>query len=99
MDFGISQRSLELLRLALRRFPEIKNLRVFGSRAMGNYKNGSDIDLAIMDPVDGETAQRFSTLVNEELPIPYRVDIVVYDRLENQALKDHIREKGLPFEL
>jgi predicted nucleotidyltransferase len=90
---------MELLRSALRRFPEIRHLRVFGSRAMGNYKIGSDIDIAIMDPVEEKTVNRLSTLVNEELPIPYRVDIVVYERLENQALKDHIREKGLPFEL
>jgi uncharacterized protein len=93
--FGLSRRIIELLTGALARFPQVKEAQIFGSRSMGNFKNGSDIDIAIYGPeLDEATVRRISTLFNEELPIPHRVDVVWYEGCENEELKAHIREHG-----
>ncbi|MGA2545254.1 MAG: nucleotidyltransferase domain-containing protein [Rectinemataceae bacterium] len=96
--FGLSRRMIELLTGALARFPQIVDARIFGSRSMGNFKNGSDIDMAIFGPeLDEPTVRRLSTLLNEELPIPHRVDVVWYDACDNEELKAHIRAHGRRF--
>ncbi len=47
---GLTQRDAEIIKEVLQGFPELKDVRVFGSRALGTYKPGSDLDLVIMDP-------------------------------------------------
>ena len=77
--FGLSRRMMELLVGALARFPQIAEARIFGSRSMGNFKAGSDIDLALFGPeLDEATVRKLSVLLNEELPIPHHVDVVWY---------------------
>jgi uncharacterized protein len=96
--FGISNRSYEYLRQTFENYPEIKEVLVFGSRAKGNYRNGSDIDLAIKVQKNGlKLALDISGILNERLPIPYHVDVVSYDDLENLELKSHIDRVGKAF--
>ncbi len=47
MNHGLWQRDIEEIVQANRRFPEIEEVLLFGSRAKGNYKLGSDVDIAI----------------------------------------------------
>ncbi|HED38187.1 MAG TPA: nucleotidyltransferase domain-containing protein [Ignavibacteria bacterium] len=94
-DFGISDKSYALMVESLQQFPEIEKVYIFGSRAMGNYKKGSDIDLAIVgENIDFETTSRLHGKLNEALPIPYFVDVVDFNTIENQALKKHILTEG-----
>jgi len=93
--FGLSSRILELLIAGIERFPEIEEAKICGSRAMGNFKNGSDIDIALFGAgVDETVARRLSTLLNEELPIPHHVDVVAFNCCTNEALKKHIVQYG-----
>ena len=97
-SFGIYEKSYLLLLNTFGSFPEIEKVAIYGSRAMGNYKKGSDIDLAIMGKlVNYQTVVRLSAKLNEELPIPYFVDILDYKSLENQKLKKHIDQEGIVF--
>ncbi|WP_069800151.1 nucleotidyltransferase domain-containing protein [Tepidibacillus sp. HK-1] len=76
---------------ALSRWPEIEKASIFGSRAMGNYKNGSDVDLVIYgSQLTQEIINHLSVLLNEELPLPYYFDIIHYETLKHRPLKDHI---------
>ena len=50
--YGITPRSYQELISAISKFPEIKKVKIFGSRVMGNYKKGSDIDIAIYGNID-----------------------------------------------
>lgn len=94
--FGITERSLKLLFDAMSAHPEIEEVILFGSRAKGNYRRGSDIDLAIKgNECNAELALKLSGYVNEELPIPYHVDIVDYGSIAHQELKDHIDRVGI----
>ncbi len=96
MAFGFSQQDQEHLRSALRKFPEIEQAIIFGSRAMGNNKKGSDVDLAIAGKnITSTTAIRLRSLLNEELPLPYFFDVVVYEKITNDKLKRHIDEHGV----
>ena len=95
-DVGLSPFVLEMLEKAFLRFPEIEKVLIFGSRASGSYRPGSDIDLAVFAP--DLTDQGFARLVGEldELPIAFNMDVVHFDALKNQALKQAILDYGLP---
>lgn len=98
INFGLLKRDINNILLALKLFPEIEKATIFGSRAMGNYKKGSDIDLAIMgEEVNYHTVSKLSAKLNEELPIPYFIDVVDYNTISNIKLKEHIEQEGQVF--
>lgn len=93
--FGFTDRQMDLIKNAIDRFEEIDCAVIFGSRAMGNFKKGSDVDIAIKGArINGNTASALSTLLNEELPLPFFFDIVHYNTLDNTALTEHIDQQG-----
>jgi len=94
-NFGITEKSFRLMMEAIAGFQEIEKVIIFGSRAMGNYKPGSDIDLAIFgEKITFETVSRLHGKINEVLPIPYFIDVVNYETLESESLKQHIQLEG-----
>lgn len=96
--FGISEKSFALLQEAFKKYPQVEEVIIFGSRAKGNYKKGSDIDLAIKGPnCSTDLAWTLQAYLNEELPIPYMVDVVDYNSLEHRELKEHIDRVGVKF--
>lgn len=98
MSFGISEKSFNLIISALSKWSEIDSAAIFGSRAMGNYKRGSDIDLVIYgNDITPEIVDSLSIMLNEKLPIPYYFDIVHYESLKNDSLKTHIDTYGKRF--
>ena len=78
-------------------FPEVQQVTLFGSRALGTHKPGSDVDLAVhgQDVTDDTVTQVRAAL--SELPlVPYFFDIVHYDSITAPALKEHIDTYGVP---
>ncbi|MBI4236990.1 MAG: nucleotidyltransferase domain-containing protein [Deltaproteobacteria bacterium] len=86
---------LASVRATLARFPEIREARIFGSRAMGNFKTGSDVDLALYGTGPLACVTRISTLLNQELPLPYYFDVIDYASISNAALRAHIDAFGV----
>lgn len=98
MKFGFSDKSLMITKATLHMFPEIERCAVFGSRAMGHHRNGSDVDLVVYGKqITDKTLIRLGAMLNEELPLPYFFDIVHYDTLENFELIEHIDERSVLF--
>lgn len=96
MNFGLSNKTLDYLINCFKDFKEIESVKIFGSRALGNYKRGSDVDLTLIGAaVDEKTALALSKRLNQELPLPYYFDIVVYSKIKNQALIEHIDRFGI----
>jgi predicted nucleotidyltransferase len=96
--FGISEISHSLIISAIEKYPQIETVLIFGSRAKGNFRNGSDIDLAIQGKLcSPELALKLSGIINEQTAVPYQVDIVDYNSIENQELKAHIDRAGIEF--
>jgi predicted nucleotidyltransferase len=93
--FGLIESDVRYINIALGKFSEIECGIIFGSRAMGNYKKGSDIDLAIKGKgVTSKTLYKLSDLLNEEFPLPYFFDLIHYEAISNANLKDHIDKEG-----
>jgi predicted nucleotidyltransferase len=93
--YGLLDRDFKSIRKAIEQFPEIEEVRLFGSRALGNHKKGSDVDLAIMgEKVSYSTIVRLNDYLNEVYPLPYMFDIVHYDTISNDHLKKHIDQFG-----
>lgn len=91
---GLKTKDIELLHDTFAKFPEVREVRIFGSRAMGNFKPGSDVDLALFGEKSLECTTRISSILNEELPLPYLFDVIDYDAITNPDLKKHIDEFG-----
>lgn len=68
---------------------------LFGSRAMGNYKKGSDVDIAlVIKNNDANVILDIQHKLNEETTMPYFFDVLNYGALENQELVEHIITYG-----
>ncbi|MDZ7858615.1 nucleotidyltransferase domain-containing protein [Sphaerotilus sp.] len=99
MTFGIAQRHLDALRQVFARHATVDQVLVFGSRARGTARPGSDIDLAVMAPRMDDA--EFTTLWNEidALPILFKIDLLHWDRITNPALKQNAAREGRPLSL
>jgi len=89
---GLPTRTLEQIETVWGRFPQIRWLKLYGSRALGRQRPGSDIDLAFSSKEDcsAELAAAF-----EELPTPYLVDVTHWETLRHEGLRDHIERVGV----
>ncbi|MFH1050585.1 MAG: nucleotidyltransferase domain-containing protein [bacterium] len=91
----LPKNSIELILEAIRSFSSIDEAVVFGSRAKGKKKRGSDIDIAIKgEQINLDVVSKLSSLLNEELPLPYYFDIIDYNAIKNEALREHINRVG-----
>lgn len=92
---GLSPEELEIIRQAVARSPEVEKCILFGSRAKGNYRRGSDVDLVLLGKgVDEKTRFNVSDFLNEETLLPYFFDVLIFDKIENPELIDHINRIG-----
>ena len=94
-NIGIDAESFRKILNLFKKHPQIKTVVLFGSRAKDNFREGSDIDLALKGK-DLDT--RLLTEIEmdyEALYLPWKLDLVIYDKIENQELKDHIDRIGI----
>ena len=94
MKFGLENQDLERICKIFNQFPDINSVILFGSRSMGNFKKGSDVDLALVGNINPSTLNRVKFLLNEEIPLPYFFDVVIYTEIESKELKNHIDHHG-----
>ena len=92
--YGISATNGKWITDILSQFAEVQESILFGSRAKGNFKPGSDIDLAVKGPVSKDTLSALLTDFEESL-LPYFVDVVIYEHITNEALREHIDRVGI----
>ncbi len=93
---GLSPAILADLKMVFRRYPEVQAVWIYGSRARGDYRPGSDIDLAIVAP--HISAERFAALFGEleALPIAFPMDVLRWEEVTDPGLKENIRNERLP---
>lgn len=91
--YGLPPNVLKLLQDYFINHPHIEKVLVYGSRAMGREKPGSDIDLAIVTKGDRDISGAVQADL-EELPTPYLFDIIDYQRISNKSLREHIDRVG-----
>ena len=93
---ALRDQDLAALRRIFRRFPCVREVRLFGSRATGQARRASDIDLAISAP-DASPGQWLDlTEALDEAPIIYEFDVVRTERAHNPRLIEKIAREGVP---
>lgn len=96
-ESGLSSEVQRQIRAVLSHFSEIDEAILYGSRAMGRHKIGSDIDLTLKGSgLDLTILNRVRTEL-DDLLLPYIFDLSILDQIENRDLIDHIHRVGRTF--
>ncbi|GBU26610.1 DNA polymerase [Treponema sp. R8-4-B8] len=95
MKYGLSDRTLKTLDSIFCKYSGINEVILYGSRAKGNYRTGSDIDISLKsDKTFTHTDFLHITGDIDDSDIPYLVDVSIYAQLSNPELKAHIDRVG-----
>jgi len=97
MQFGLEEITVKKINDVFSRFAEIKEVVLYGSRALGNHKTGSDIDRTILsDKIEMSTLYKIEREL-DELFLPYTIDLSVYSHIQSPDLLEHIKNVGKIF--
>lgn len=97
MLYGLKKTTIESINKVFSNYSEVEQVVVYGSRAMGNYKNGSDIDLTFKGDDLNLTLINKIDLELDDLMLPYTFDLSIYSHIKNPDLIDHIERVGKVF--
>lgn len=93
---GLSEEELSTLQNVFSNFDNISQVILFGSRAIGTNRKSSDVDLAIKGEDLGiNTIAKLKNILEEQTKLPYFFDIIIYDHINNQELKEQIDKYGV----
>jgi predicted nucleotidyltransferase len=93
--YGLEDFTISRIVSILESNPKIEKIVLFGSRAKGNYQNGSDVDLSLMGKGLELNDILNASIEIDDLALPYQFDFVIYDRIKEKALTDHIDRVGV----
>ena len=89
---GLPSQTIEQIQSVKQLYPENRWFKLYGSRALGLEKQGSDIDIAFSSAIDFST--QLATAF-DELATPYKIDITHWESIEHGGLKAHIETVGI----
>ena len=95
MKFGFTDKQLDNVIEIISRFKEAESVIIFGSRALGNNDEGSDVDLAIIGRNVNDSTISKIKIAFEESSSPFLFDIVDYNNIKNNKLREQIDKFGL----
>jgi uncharacterized protein len=94
-ETGLSADILTTLKREFQKYPAIDQVKLYGSRAKGDFNQRSDIDLAVY----GKDTDRFliaNLLLDfDDSDIPWKVDLQSYNDIKNRRLIEHIDRVGI----
>jgi predicted nucleotidyltransferase len=97
LRFGLKESIIRKICSVLARYPQVEKAILYGSRAKGNYKKGSDIDLTLR----GEelSLKDVYKILNDldELLLPYIIDLSIFDDIGEPDVIEHIQRVGITF--
>jgi predicted nucleotidyltransferase len=93
--FGLPTGTLQKIIELFKNHSEIQRAYIYGSRAKGNFKPGSDIDICIFSSTMDLSAKFKLDLELDDLLLPYKIDLAVFQMIENQNLIEHIQRAGV----
>ena len=97
MNHGLSAATVGKIHGVLSRHPEVERAVLYGSRAKGNYKNGSDIDLTLHGKDVGFDEMLGILGELDDLLLPYTIDLSVFSMIDHAGLREHIQRVGQEF--
>jgi len=97
MKNGLPQPTVQKICAVLSHYPQVEKAILYGSRAKGNYKNGSDIDLALRG-ADLTLNVIYKILGDlDELLLPYTIDLSIFNDISDPDVIEHIQRVGVTF--
>lgn len=95
MRYGLKDNIVKNIQNVFAAFPQVEKVILYGSRAKGSFKNGSDIDLTIKgESLKLNTLHKIS-LELDNLYLPYTIDLSIYKHINNKELLEHIDRVGV----
>lgn len=83
MKYGLNEQIIKQINSVFAHYPEVEQVILYGSRAKGTYKNGSDIDLTLKgNSLDLAIINKISSDI-DDLLLPYSVDISIFSQISN----------------
>ena len=95
-DFGLSEEIIAKIKQVFKNYSKIEKAKVFGSRAKGNYRENSDIDIVVWGNLDLQEIGQI-VLDLDELPTSYSFDLKLYSEINHPKLKSHIERVAKNF--
>ncbi len=96
MKYGLLENSYQNIKEIIQKYPQFE-FRIYGSRARGDFKDNSDVDIAVKGKISEQ--DKFAVLNDFDLlDIPYMIDVVFYDELEKEELIKSIDKEGILYE-
>ncbi|MFN5514730.1 MAG: nucleotidyltransferase domain-containing protein [Cyanobacteriota bacterium] len=95
-QFGLAPATIAQIQQVFSAYPEIEQAILYGSRAKGNYRPGSDIDLTLVGDLSGTRFLALQTQL-DDLLLPYTLDISLFSQLKYPPLLNHIQRVGIRF--
>lgn len=96
MKYGLSDAQYEEIVAFVSSWPQVEQAILFGSRALGTFKEASDVDIALMGKeMTVPLAARMKSAIEEDTSLPFFFDFIAYDSITNEQLKQQIDEKGV----
>jgi predicted nucleotidyltransferase len=98
LRFGLKSETIQQICGVLAQHSQVEQAILYGSRAKGNYKNGSDIDLTLVGGAD-LTTQVLRQIMDEldDLLLPYTIDLAILRDISDAAVVAHIDRVGAVF--
>jgi predicted nucleotidyltransferase len=96
MQYGLSAQTLQKIRDVFVRYPQIEEVVLYGSRARGDYKNGSDIDLTLRGGTEltHTLVSRIANDLDDQL-LPYTIDLCIFENIRNPEMVEQIERVGV----
>ena len=97
LRFGLKESTIDSINAVFADHPQVEQVILYGSRAKGNYRRGSDIDLTIIG--EGVTLSELLRIETEldDLLLPYKIDLSLLHKIQDPDLIDHIKRIGAIF--
>ncbi len=98
MKYGLPLSVVQKICAVLSRYPQVEKAILYGSRAKGNFKNGSDIDLTLHGGADLTLNVIYKVLDDlDELLLPYTIDLSIFNDIGDPDMIEHIQRVGVTF--
>ena len=92
--FGLKKELINSFNNIFIKYPEIDEVVIYGSRAKGNFREGSDIDISLKGANVSEEIRSSVWLDLDDLNSPYLIDLSIFNKISSDSLKEHIERAG-----
>ena len=97
MKYGLSDKTIQKIHGVFKQYPQIEKAILYGSRATGNYRNGSDIDLTFCSEGLTHSVLTKIDFDLDDLLLPYTIDLSIFSQINNPDMVAEIERVGVNF--